>query len=450
MYRSVRLRLTASYVGILAFVLIGLSLGVYTMMERAQRERIDAVLQNVLDVTALSLDHEIEEHEGRTPGEDSFRGVLRTMHHRTFPRQGIAVYRDRQLIAIKPGEGDLVPEFHDASEAPFHTSGNRRDAIRVARIAGAEYQIVAAERLSAARDELRWLRQVLFVGTLLALAVITAGGWYLAQRSLAPAVAMSRRLEASIGQQKQFMADASHELRTPISVARTAAEVTLESDHRTEDDYREALGVIKGQMGRLSRIVSDMFTLAQADAGVYTLQSSLFYFDELLRECVKAAALLGSRRGVAIEMEQAEEAPCHGDESLIRQLAMILLDNAVKYTPEGGRVHVALKRHATEYQLTVSDTGPGIPAEAQPRVFERFFRVDKARSRASAAQGGSGAGLGLAIGYWIAAAHGGRLELTRSGEQGTVFTAFLPAAVAEDDPQPSAVAASSGTRSLPD
>lgn len=448
MYRSVRVRLTASYVGILAFVLIGLSLGVYTMMERAQRQRIDAILQNVLDVTALSLDHEIEEHEGRAPGEEAFRGVLKTMHHRTFPRQGIAVFREGQLVAIKPGEAELVPGYHQTSEAPFHTNGDRRDALRSARIAGATYQIVAAERLSAAQDELRWLRQVLFVGTLLALAVITGGGWYLAQRSLAPAIAMSRRLEASVRQQKQFMADASHELRTPISVARTAAEVTLESDHRTEDDYREALDVIKGQMSRLSRIVRDMFTLAQADAGVYTLQNGLFYLDELLRECVKAASLLGSRRGVTVELADTAESPCHGDESLVRQLVMILLDNAVKYTPEAGRVHVSLARHGAEYQLTVADTGAGIPEEAQPHVFERFYRVDKARSRASAAQGGSGAGLGLAIGHWIAHAHGGRLELTRSGTQGSIFSAFLPAS-AEDD-QPLEIASSSSSRSVPE
>jgi signal transduction histidine kinase len=432
MYRSVRVRLTASYVGVLAFVLIGLSLGVYAMMERAQRERIDAVLQNVLDVTALSLDHEIEEHEGRAPGEESFRGVLKTMHHRTFPRQGIAVFRDGQVIAVKPGEGELVPGYHDPAEAPFHTTGDRRDAVRVFHIAGSAYQIVAAERLSAAMDELRWLRQVLTVGTLLALAVITAGGWYLARRSLAPAVAMSRQLEASIRQQKQFMADASHELRTPISVARTAAEVTLESAHRTEEDYRESLDVIRGQMSRLSRIVADMFTLAQADAGVYPLHSSLFYLDELLRECVRAASLLGSRRGVLVEMTPAEEAPCHGDESLVRQLVMILLDNAVKYTPEGGRASVSLQRRGGEYSVAVSDTGPGIPPEAQEHVFERFYRVDKARSRASAAQGGSGSGLGLAIAKWIAGAHHGRLELTASEARGSVFTAYLPAPAAGD------------------
>jgi signal transduction histidine kinase len=265
------------------------------------------------------------------------------------------------------------------------------------------------------------------VGTLLALAVITAGGWYLAQRSLAPAVAMSRRLEASVRQQKQFMADASHELRTPISVARTAAEVTLESERRSEADYREALDVIRGQMSRLSRIVQDMFTLAQADAGVYPLQNSLFYFDELLRECVKAASVLGSRRGVTIQMTPCPEAPCHGDESLVRQLVMILLDNAVKYTPEAGRVLVSLQRQGSEYRLSVTDSGPGIPPEARAHVFERFYRVDKARSRASAVHGGSGAGLGLAIGKWIAAAHQGRLELTRSGPEGTVFTASLPA-----------------------
>ncbi len=422
MFEPVRIRLTAWYAALIAVVLGVFSLFVYMQMARSIQTRIDAGLQNVIDVTALSLQHEIEEHEGKQVGEESFRQVLRTMHQRTFPRQGIAVFDGRRLVALKPGEGGMVPEWHDPKEAPFHTNDNRRDAIGSVYVPLAEtkYEIVAAERLGAANTELAGVLQTLVTGVLSTLVLIAVVAWLLAARSLKPVESMAQ-------QQRQFMADASHELRTPISVARTAAEVTLESRSSTDEDFRESLHVIRGQMSRLTRIVQDMFTLAQADAGVYTLQRSAFYLDELLRECVQAASILGSRRGVLVEMKPAAESLCHGDEGLVRQLAMILLDNAVKYTPEGGRVAVELAHSDRGYRISVADTGVGIPEEARPYVFRRFYRVDKARSRASSEHGGSGAGLGLAIGRWIAEAHQGTLELTRSGPGGSVFTAYLPA-----------------------
>ena len=121
----------------------------------------------------------------------------------------------------------------------------------------------------------------------------------------------------------------------------------------------------------------------------------------------------------------------HADESLMRRLILNLLDNAIKYTPEGGRVTVTSCRAGIEYALSIVDTGGGIPADLQPRIFERFFRVDKARSRAE--NDGGGAGLGLSISRWIAEAHHGRLELTRSDSAGSTFTAYLPV-----EPPPSA------------
>jgi len=421
MFRPVQIRLTLWYAGVLAVVLVVFSMFVYALMARSIEQRIDAGLQNVIDVAALSLQHEIEEHEGKGIGEESFRQVLYTMHQRTFPRQGIAVYDGPRLVALKPGEGGLAPERHKGDEAPFHTNDNRRDAIGTVYVplAKTTYEIVAAERLGAANIELARLRQIIFTAVPLTLALTALLGWWLARRSLQPVLDMSR-------QQRQFMADASHELRTPISVARTAAEVTLESHSATSEDYRESLSVIRQQMSRLTRIVQDMFTLAQADAGVYRLQRGSFYLDELLKECVTAAGILGSRRGVSVALEDVPESLCHGDEGLVRQLVMILLDNAVKYTPPGGTVDIKLERNDREYFIAVADTGIGIPPEAQSLVFRRFYRIDRARSRASAADGGSGAGLGLAIGKWIAEVHQGSLELTRSGPTGSIFTARLP------------------------
>jgi signal transduction histidine kinase len=197
--------------------------------------------------------------------------------------------------------------------------------------------------------------------------------------------------------------------------------VTLDRTGRSEEEYREALTTIDQQLRRLQHIVEDMFVLARADAGEYPLQFVDFDLGEAVAESVRAAALLGQQQGVAVVGPQSQELPCRGDEGLIRQAILILLDNAVKYTPRGGRVTVNVDQNDSQtYSVIVKDTGMGIPLEAQARIFERFYRVDKARSRA-AVQRGSGAGLGLAIAQWIANTHGGTLTLVDSGAEGSTF-----------------------------
>jgi signal transduction histidine kinase len=134
---------------------------------------------------------------------------------------------------------------------------------------------------------------------------------------------------------------------------------------------------------------------------------------------------LALAKKISLHFEEAPESPLRADESLLRRMILNLLDNAIKHTPDGGRVTVICRRTADEYVLSIADTGGGIPADLQPRIFERFFRVDKARSRAE--NDGGGAGLGLSISRWIAEAHQGRLELTCSDSGGSTFTAFFPA-----------------------
>ncbi len=183
---------------------------------------------------------------------------------------------------------------------------------------------------------------------------------------------------------------------------------------------------------RLTHIVEDLFTLARADAsGSHPLKLTDFYLDETAADCVRAVRTLAAGRELTLEHEAAPvEMPFRGDEELLRRMLLNLLDNAIKYTPPRGRVLVKCEVRDGEYLLTVSDTGAGIPVEMQPHVFERFYRADKARSRADGADGaaaGSGAGLGLSIARIVAEAHGGRLELQRSDERGSVFVAALPA-----------------------
>jgi heavy metal sensor kinase len=308
---------------------------------------------------------------------------------------------------------------------------------------------------------------ILIVAVPFALLGVAAIGWFLARKSLAPVVAMSeraRRISAenldqrlpvvnprdelgqlattfnellarlndtfaqqqrAFEQQRQFMADASHELRTPLYVMRTAGEVTMDQEQCEASEYREALAMINQQTRHLTRIVEDMFTLARADAGQRQPESRDLYLDELVAETTRAAQVLAERKGLKVEIAPLDETPYRGDEGLLRQMLLNLLDNAVKYTPAGGAVRVSLAQYDSTHEITVTDTGAGIPPEAQSRIFERFYRADKSRTRTETCANG-GAGLGLSIARWIAEAHNGQIDLRYSDERGSTFVIALP------------------------
>jgi signal transduction histidine kinase len=221
------------------------------------------------------------------------------------------------------------------------------------------------------------------------------------------------------------MADASHELRTPLSVALTATQVTLQNPHRDAGELREALSVVEEQLRRLKRIVEDMFILAQADAGAYQASIEPVYLTDIADEALRAARVLAREKNIVVRDSRSDsDLEFAGDEGLLRQLMLILLDNAIKYTPPGGAVNLALEAAENGYILEISDTGPGIAEEDQPMIFERFYRSDKARSRRNAGSG-SGAGLGLAIARWITGIHQGAIEAT-SSPSGATFRVWLP------------------------
>jgi signal transduction histidine kinase len=220
--------------------------------------------------------------------------------------------------------------------------------------------------------------------------------------------------------QRRFMADASHELRTPVSIARTAADVTLASRARSAAEYRESLDVIATQMRRLTRIVDDMFMLARADLDARPLNSRDVYLNEIVSDSVRAARVLAATRAVAIDVQgDFTDIPARGDEELLRQLVMNLLDNAIRFSPDGGVVRVSLQRSGENAEVIVEDSGPGIPAADHDRVFERFVRLDQAGAD-------GGAGLGLAIARWIAERHGGTLRVANSGQVSSRFAFSLP------------------------
>jgi heavy metal sensor kinase len=468
---SVRTRLTLWYTGVLALVLVLFSAGVYTLMARKLSVRLDTSLRTGIEGTTRLFVHEKDEGE---PDQYAARSTLRKSY---FPRQAVALF-DAQgtLLAeqlLNESIRSSLPDGFSTStseDIQFFTLSDAqtgsRESLRVAsyRISAPSMSspcfLVISESLVDLLADLELLRSIFYIAIPTALALAGLGGWLLARKSLAPVVVMSEsarrisaenleerlpvanprdelgqlamtfnellgRLDQSFAQQRQFMADASHELRTPLTVMRTAWEVTIQQPHREETEYREALAMLGEQMGRLMRIVEEMFTLARADAGQRALEQSDFYLEELVAETVRAAGVLAGRKNIAIEVAPTQESLYCGDENLLRQMLLNLLDNAIKYTPPGGRVNVALAHKDSSYFINVCDTGSGIPAEAQAHIFERFYRADRARGHSDRANG-SGAGLGLSIAKWIAVAHGGSLTLQRSSDGGSTFVAVLP------------------------
>ena len=236
---------------------------------------------------------------------------------------------------------------------------------------------------------------------------------------------MLARLETLFKTQRRFTADVSHELRTPLTTIRGNIDLLRRGAAEDEEARRQTMAAVESEVDRMSRLVADLLLLAQADAGV-RLDSQPVELDTLLLAVYRQARTMS--QGAEVRLGHEDQAIILGDADRLKQLLLNLVDNALKYTPAGGRVTLSLYRTDGWVRLLVSDTGSGIQAEhlqpgptGLPLIFERFYRADKARSRAM-----GGTGLGLSIAYWIAQAHGGRIQVESEVGRGTTFTVWLP------------------------
>ena len=245
-----------------------------------------------------------------------------------------------------------------------------------------------------------------------ALVLVAAGGFLLVRKSTQP-------IERSILFMRRFMADAAHELRTPITVLRTRAEVALQQP-REAANYVSALRGVEAEARRLGGIVDSLLVLARADSGERPLERERLFLDDIAIDAAGAARLVGKQKGVEVSVDEFEEAAVVGDAALIRQLLMILLDNAIKFTDAGGVVRIRVSMHEGAPTFVVEDTGIGIKTDDLSRIFQRFFRGDTARSRTD------GAGLGLSIASWIASEHGADIAVSSEPGQGTRVVVTFP------------------------
>jgi signal transduction histidine kinase len=291
----------------------------------------------------------------------------------------------------------------------------RLHALRFTLASGQPLIAVAVADRVELEDQYADLIAAFAAAALAAVLLVAGGGFILVRKSTDP-------IERSIVFMRRFMADAAHELRTPITVLRTRAEVALQQD-REPASYVSALHGVEAEAKRLGSIVDSLLVLARADTGERQVSMQRFFLDDLALDAAGAERVIASQKNVELTVEEFEEAPVDGDPELVRQLLMILLDNAVKFTDAGGSVRVRVAMHHGAPTFVVEDTGVGIRSADLPRVFERFFRGESAQSRTH------GAGLGLSIASWIASAHGADISLTSEPGKGTKATVtFKPVA----------------------
>lgn len=233
------------------------------------------------------------------------------------------------------------------------------------------------------------------------------------------------KLEDSFEQIKQFSANASHELRTPLTILRGHIEVCL-SRERTAIEYRETLTELLDEVLRMSGIVNNLLLLARIDADSAPMEMTVVKLDELVRENLEQMALIGKKHKIAIECDICQPIEVVGNTRRLSEVLLNLLDNAIKYNRDGGTVTVSLTAGGEQAVLKISDNGIGIPREDQDKIFERFYRVDKARSREY-----GGSGLGLAIVKWIVDEHNGSISVSSDPGKGSCFTITFPSVVYE-------------------
>lgn len=356
-----------------------------------------------------------------------------------------------RFIEVRDSKGDVfLPAATPATGSHYRTLASD------VTVGGQKFHIAVATPLEGTELTLRRLREVLLWSMPLVLLVGSLGGYWMSRRALEPVDAITHaaqsigienlserlevptagdelarlaetwngmlaRLEAAVKRLSEFTADASHELRTPISLIRATAELTLRRD-RSAETYREALRHIIDESDRTTHLIEDLLLLARADAGLPALPLDRLELTPLVRDICEQGQILAEERQLEVSAEIPDQ-PVYveANDPALRRLLMLLMDNAVKYTPAGGRITVSVALDSSGPTVTVRDTGIGIPETALPHVFERFYRVDESRNR-----GAGGAGLGLSIAQWIAERHHARLEAESVLGSGSAFRVRFP------------------------
>lgn len=432
MFERARLLLTASYAAALALTLLAVGMISYLLIQDDWNSEIDRSLRTAaenLDADTLlppaagpeptpddteeedEHDDESENHdEDDEHREEQLATLPSDVFYIAFEATGSVRSNPRRVnlegvdLAALAREADLDPTDVHGEHGNYRMSVTALD--------DGSY-LAVGRSLRLVDHQLETLRLVFGLGGGIGLGISLASGFWLAGRTLRP---IRRAMES----QRQFVSDASHELRTPIAVAKANNSLLLDDPEASVESHLDQAEAVAAELDHLSVLVGDLTTLARADEGRANLLMEDLDLGELTDEVARDMAALADLLGVALSSE-TEPTPVRGDRARLRQLVVILLDNSLKYAEKGGTVRVRCAAEGSRAELTVIDNGAGISAEDQKHIFERFYRADAERTRSK-----GGTGLGLAIGKWITEAHGGRISVESEQGQGTTFRVRIP------------------------
>jgi two-component system, OmpR family, sensor kinase len=468
---SIRLRLTLWYVLLLAVILIVFSGALYSILSLSLYSEVDRTLETrAAEVqrgadAALQIQSDVRQLLARgrffLPGADVFSTP--GIYVQIMTLDGTAVSRSDNLsdqtlsitsaVLDRVAQGSSIYTNSEAAKVQLRTFVAPLNAR--GQIIG---MIVVAQSLQSVNDTLSRLATLLGFGTIGGLLLAFIVGAFLARRALAPIDHMTQsarsissagdltrriqqpktrdevgrlamtfndmlgRIEELFRAQQRILADVSHELRSPLTAIRGNLDLLRRGAFENSAERDASLAAIDSESARMQRMVQDLLLLAQADAGV-EIRKQPVELDTILLDVYRQARLKAG--GVKVTLGSEDQAQVLGDPDRLKQLFTNLLDNAIKYTPNGGEVTVSLVRDTQWVHVAIADTGTGIPEADLPKIFERFYRVDKARSRDR-----GGTGLGLSIVKWIVDAHDGHIDVKSEVGKGSTFTVSLPLASA--------------------
>jgi heavy metal sensor kinase len=453
--RSVRVRLTFWYAGAMMVVLAVYAAAVLFVVRESASQVLDDRLHDdfdwASDMLAQRPDGTIGEYEEYGEGDSPWLQVWsltdgELLYTTPAARRNPVPGADKLATAAQ-GEDKIVRV--PGVDPPYRvfTGGSR--------IGGVPVIVQVARSEAPLTQDLRSLTLVLLLGLPVGVLAAVLGGYSLARRALAPLDRMTERartinaerlqdrlpvdnpqdelgrlatvfnhtlsrLESSFEQMRRFTSDASHELRTPLTAIRSVGEVGLRG-RREEGAYREIIGSMLEEADRLALLVDRLLTLSRADAGRGKLSTDAVDLSTLASEVTEQLDVLADEKHQALHLDIKAQPTWIGDRLVLRQALLNLVDNAIKYSPEGAHITVRVDQQSDDAILEVSDTGPGIPEELQPRIFDRFYRVDESRSRNN-----GGTGLGLSIAKWAVEVNGGHLTLESRNGNGCTFRITLP------------------------
>ncbi len=454
--RSVRVRLTLWYVGVMLAVLGVYAGAVYTFVRDNSSQLLDARLHDdfdwASDMLAQRPDGTIAPYDETGEGDSPWLQV--------FSLNGELLYFTPEARRHPVAESDRLVAKPDDQIVTVPQKPPYRVMSGGARIGDRPVVVQVARSEDSIMQDMHELLYILLLGLPIGVAAAGIGGYVLARRALAPVDRMAERarsinaerlndrlpvdnphdelgrlatvfnetltrLESSFDQMRRFTADASHELRTPLTALRSVGEVGLRG-RRDEPAYREIIGSMLEEVDRLALLVDRLLTLSRADTGQAKLSIDVVDLPELAQEVAEQLSVLAEEKEQSIHVRFDTVPPWTGDRVVLRQALLNLVDNAIKYSPNGGKIEIAVAQKPEGTTIDVVDTGPGIPAALRSRIFDRFYRVDKARSREN-----GGTGLGLAIAKWAVEVNGGRLTLEPTSS-GSCFRISLPQTAAAD------------------